>query len=99
MQANGQGLRKEVSQVLGARYEHNAELALIHTISEPVEAHVQGLAQLERHGAVGQPNRALVITIDNGGRLGVAEVGEYLPLIQGDAGCGKDASDFGLGDK
>jgi hypothetical protein len=29
----------------------------------------------------------------------VAEVGEYLPLIQGDAGCGKDASDFGLGDK
>ncbi len=53
------------------------QLALIHTIAEPVEAHVQGLAQLGRHGAVGQPNRAFVITIDNGGRLGVAEIGQY----------------------
>ncbi len=49
MSADRQRLGKKVGQVLSARDEHDAELALIHTISEPVEAHVQGLAELGRH--------------------------------------------------
>jgi len=95
--ANGQRLCKEVCQILDAGDEHHAELALVHAIAEPVKPHVEGLAELGRHCPIGEPNRALVIAVDNGGRLGVPEIGKYLPLIQGDAGSGEDASDFGLG--
>ncbi len=61
-----------------------------------MKSHVQGLAELGRHGPIGEPNRALVIAVDNGGRLRVPEIGQNLPLIKGDAGSGEDAGDFGL---
>jgi hypothetical protein len=94
-----QRVSKKVGQVEDAGDEHEAKLALIHEVTEPIETHVQGLSVLWRHGVVGEPDRALVIAVDNGGRLGVAEIGQYLALIQGNAGGGKDTSDFGLGDK
>jgi hypothetical protein len=53
---------------LDAGDEHDAELALIDTITEPVKSHVQGLAELGHHGPIGEPNRALVIAVDNGER-------------------------------
>ncbi len=84
-------------QVLDAGDEHDAELALVRAIAEPVKPHVEELAELGRHCPIGEPNCALVIAVDNGGRLGVPEIGKYLPLIQGDAGSGEDVSDFGLG--
>ncbi len=48
-----------------ARDEHDAKPAVIHAVAEAIEAHVQGqrLAELLRHGAVGEPDRALVISI------------------------------------
>jgi hypothetical protein len=56
-------------------------------------------AELWRHGAVGEPDRALVVAIDDSGRLGVPEVGQDLSLVEGDAGGGEDAGDLGLGDE
>ncbi len=97
MPTNGQRLGKEVCQVENAGDEHDAKLALIYAISEPVEAHIQGLGKFWRHGAVDKPNRALVIAVGNSGRLGVSEIGEYLPLVEDDAGSGEDTGDFGLG--
>ena len=99
MPANGQRLGKEVCQVEDAGDEHNAKLALIHAISEPVEAHIQGLGKFWRHGAVGEPDRALVVAIDDSGRLGVPEVGQDLSLVEGDTSGDEDAGDLGLGDE
>ncbi len=42
---------------------------------------------------------SFVVTIDDGGRLGVPEIGQDVSLVEGDAGGGKDAGDFGLDDK
>ncbi len=82
MAADRQRLSKKVGQVKDAGDEHDAKLALVHAVTEPIEAHVQGLAVLRRHVAVGKPDHALVIAVDNSGRLGVAEIGQYLALIQ-----------------
>ncbi len=57
------------------------------------------LLSFGRHGAVGEPDRALVITVDNGRRLGVPKIGQYLLLIQSDAGGGEDTGNFGLGNE
>ncbi len=95
--ANGQRLGEEICQVEDVGDEHDAELALVHAITEPVKPHVEGLAELGCHRPIDEPNRALVIAVDNSGRLGVPEIGEYLSLIQGDAGSGEDTGDFGLG--
>ncbi len=99
MPANGQRLGKEICQVEDAGDEHDAKLALIHAISEPVEAHIQGLGEMWRHGAVGEPDRALIVAIYHSGRLGVPEVCQDLSLVEGDAGSGEDTGDFGLGHK
>jgi hypothetical protein len=61
---------RKIDQVEDAGDEHDAKLVLIHAVTEPIETHVQGLAVLRRHGAVGEPDRALVIAVDNDGRLG-----------------------------
>jgi hypothetical protein len=37
--------------------------------------------------------------IDDGGRLGVPEIGQDLSLVEGDAGGGKDAGNFGFDGK
>ncbi len=100
MSADRQRLSEKVGQVEDAGDEHDAKLALVHVISEPIEAHVQGLAELWRHGAVGEPDRALVVAIiDDSGRLGVPKVGQDLSLVESDASGGEDAGDLGLGDE
>ncbi len=96
MPANGQRLYKEVCQVEDAGDEHDAKPALIDAISKPVEAHIQRLGEFRRHGAVGEPNRALIVTVYHRGRLGVPEVRQDLSLVEGDAGSGEDTGDLGL---
>jgi hypothetical protein len=99
MSADRQRLGEKIGQVEDAGDEHDAKLALIHAIADPIEALVQGLAELWRHGAVGEPDRALVVAIDDSGRLGVPEVDLDLSLVEGDASGGEDAGDLGLGDE
>ncbi len=43
MSADRQRLGEKISQVEDAGDEHDAKLALIHAIVEPIKAHVQGL--------------------------------------------------------
>jgi hypothetical protein len=69
VKADRQGLSTEICQIVDARDKHDAELALIDAITEPGKAHVRGLAHPKRHCAIGEPNRALVIAVDTGGRL------------------------------
>jgi hypothetical protein len=68
-------LGKEVGQVDGASDVGNTKLVLVHAAAGPVEARVNGFRLLGSDCLRRQPTRALVVTQDGRGGLGVSEAG------------------------
>ena len=92
----GQGLGEIIRDVAASRYMLNAELLLLDTILQPVEAHVDALRQARGDGPVGQAHCDFVVAQEQGRGLGVAEVEEDEALVVGDASSSKEGGVLGL---
>ena len=92
----GQGLGEIIRDVAASSYMLNAELLLLDTILQPVEAHVDALRQARGYGPVGQGHCDLVVAQDQGRGLGVTEVEEDEALVVGDASSSKEGGVLGL---
>ena len=59
-----QGLREEVSNIIGARNMLHQELQLLDPILDPMKTHVDAFRKLGNHGALCQTDGALIIAQD-----------------------------------
>ena len=91
-----QSLSEKVRDIVVARDMLDAELLLLDTILQPVEAHVDALRQARGDGPVGQGHCDLVVAQEQGRGLGVAEVEEDEALVVGDASSSKEGGVLGL---
>ena len=91
-----QSLSEKVRDIVVARDMLDAELLLLDTILQPVEAHVDALRQARGDGPVGQGHCDLVVAQDQGRGLGVTEVEEDEALVVGDASSSKEGGVLGL---
>ena len=67
-----EGLGEEVSEIVRSLAPKNFELLLRDPIANPVKSHVNCLSFAQLGGVVGDADRALVVTQQDGGRLGIA---------------------------
>ena len=91
-----QSLSKKVRDIVVARDMLDAELLLLDTILQPVEAHVDALRQARGDGLVGQGHGDLVVAQDQGRGLRVTEVEEDEAFVVGETSSGKEGSVLGL---
>jgi hypothetical protein len=91
-----QRLSKIVGHVADAGNMPHAKLSLCHTVLQPMPPHVAGFGKLGLDGVVGEPDRHLIIAMDDGGGLRVPKV--MLDLAFGDSnlGGGERAGVLGL---
>ena len=80
-----QRLDEEVGDVVFASHVHDAKLTLADAVLKPVKPHVDTFRQARGHGFVGEADGTLVVAIDKGGPLGVAEVVQDAAFGVGDA--------------
>ena len=99
MASNRQGFGKKIGQILQARDEDDAKLALLDPVPQPMEPHIQRLRHFGRDGVVGEAYRHLVIAENSGCGLRMTHVGEDLPFVDGNPSASKDAGVFRLGDE
>ena len=71
---------------------HDDELALSDAVTDPVEAHIEGLGHFLGDGGVGNAHGALVITIEWSRRLDMSEILQDLSFVGGYSGRREDAS-------
>ena len=71
---------------------HDDELALFDAVTDPVEAHIEGLGHFLGDGGVGDAHGALVITIEWSRRLDMSEILQDLSFVGGYSGRREDAS-------
>jgi hypothetical protein len=79
-----QRLGEEVGDVALPSYVHNAKLTLADAVLKPVKLYVDTFRHAWGHGLVGESDGTLVVAIDKGGLLGVAEVVQDAALGVGD---------------
>jgi len=92
-----EGLGEKISEEIGGAGDPgDDELLLGDPAAEPVEAHIDGLGFLWLNGVGGEAGGALVIAIDRGGGLRVAEGSEDSALVTSDLSIGKNARVLGL---
>ena len=91
-----QSLSEKVRDIVVARDMLDAELLLLDTILQPVEAHVDALRQARGDGLVGQAHCDFVVAQEQGRGLWVPEVEEDKALIVGDASCSKEDGVLGF---
>ncbi len=91
MSVNRQRLGEIVSNVDGARDMHYVEMPLSHAILEPMKSHIARLGELglDLDGTVGQTDRNLIVTMNDGGALRVHEIGKDLTLPRCNFGSSK----------
>ena len=70
---------------------HDDELALLDAVTDPVEAHIEGLGHFLGDGGVGDAHGALVITIEWSRRLDMSEIFQDLSFVGGYSGRREDA--------
>ncbi len=96
MTSDGQSFREEICDVFETRNKDDAELVLLHVIPQPMKLHIKRFRHLQVDAVVGEAYGNLVVAEDRCRRLGVAHIGENLPLVGGDAGGGKGSGVLGL---
>jgi hypothetical protein len=96
MASNRQGFGKKIGQVLQARVEDDAKLALLDPVPQPVKPHIQRLGHLGGDSIVGEANRQLVVAENGGCGLRMTHVGKYLLFVDGNSGTRKHAGVFDL---
>ena len=74
MSKEGERLGEVVGNVDAAGDVADKELQLSNAVPKPVKPHVARLGELLLDGPVGKSDGDLVVTVDDGGTLGVAEV-------------------------
>ena len=87
---------KVVGNVNASRYVADKELQLSNAVPKPVKPHVARLGELLLDGPVGKSDGDLVVTVDDGGTLGVAEVVQNLSLAGRELGSAEGAGVFRL---
>ena len=80
-----QRLGEKIRDVAFPSHVHDAKLPLADAVLKPVKPHVDTFRQARGHCFVGEPNGTLVVAIDKGGSLGVAEVVQDAAFGIGDA--------------
>jgi hypothetical protein len=80
-----QRLGEEIGDVAFPSHVHDAKLTLADAVLKPVKPHVDTFRQARGHGFVGEADGTLVVAIDKGGLLGVAEVVQNAAFGVGDA--------------
>ncbi len=84
MASNREGLGGKIRNILQARQMHDDELALSDAVTDPVEAHIEGLGHfLGDGGVLGDAHGALVITIEWGRRLDMSKICQNLSFVGG----------------
>ena len=97
MASHRQSFGKKIGQILQARDENDAKLALLDPVPQPVKPHIQRLGHLGGDGVVGEANRNFIVAKDGGCGLRMTHVGQDLTLIDGNTSSGKHAGIPGLG--
>ena len=77
----GERLREEVGEVGLTGDKADVKLPLADTTPDPTESHIDRLRFFGPNGAVGETNGTFVVTEYRCGGLGVAEIGENMPLV------------------
>jgi hypothetical protein len=80
-----QRLGEEVGDVAFSSYVHDAKLTLADAVLKPVKPHVDTFRHARDNGLVGETDGTLVVAIDKGGLLGVAEIVQDAAFCVGDA--------------
>ena len=91
-----QRLGEEVGDVVFASHVHDAKLTLADAVLKPVKPHVDTFRQARGHGFVGEADGTLVVAIDKGGPLGIAEVVQDAAFGVGDANRREETRVLGL---
>ena len=92
-----QSLCEIICQVGDACAPENDELALRHSVLDPVEAHVDGLAMLLLNAVMRDPDGTAVVAQDDGWRLRVAEVVQDGAQLGTVLGIHEQAGELGFG--
>ncbi len=87
--ATGKALVNKIGQILQARDEDDAKLALLDPVPQPVKPHIQRLGHLGGDSVVGEANRHLVVAENGGCGLRMTHIGQYLPFVDGNSGARK----------
>ena len=91
-----QRLGEIVGHVADAGNMPNAKLALRYAVLQPMPPHVARFGQLGLDGLVGEPDRHLVVAMDDGGGLRVTKVMQDLAFRNSNFGGGESAGVLGL---
>ncbi len=91
MTDDGQGLSEKIGNIEGPRNEEHAELSLLYSVSQPMEAHAERFRHLQRDAAIGQTDSDFVVAKYGRRRLRVTHVVEDLSLVRRDARGGESA--------
>jgi hypothetical protein len=91
-----QRLSKVVGHVADAGNMPHAKLSLRHTVLQPMPSHVAGFGELGLDGFVGEPDRHLIVAMDDGGGLRVTKVMKDLAFSDSNLGGGERAGVLGL---
>ena len=86
-----QRLGEIVGHVDDAGNMPHAKLSSPHAIPKPMPPHVAGFGELGLDGFVGEPDRHLIVAMDDGGGLRVSKVMEDLAFRDGDLSGGERA--------
>jgi hypothetical protein len=94
-----QRLGEIVGHVADAGNMSNAKLALRHAVLQPISPHVAGFGELGLDGLVDEPDRHLVVAMDDGGGLRVLKVMEDLAFGDSNLGRGERVGVLGILDR